>query len=60
MQRRLSDRADELHVHGYNLQLDVHAKRPATLKFTARRTGRFTFELHRSSVELGVFEIYPK
>ena len=56
----VSDRADNLHIHGYDLQLDLHAGRPASLRFTARRTGRFGFELHRSGQELGVLEIYPK
>ena len=55
-----SDRAEELHVHGYNLHLGLQPGKPATLKFTAKRTGRFSFELHPSGVELGVFEIYPR
>lgn len=56
----VSDRADNLHVHGYDVQLDLHAGRPASLRLVARRTGRFGFELHRSGLELGVLEIYPK
>jgi hypothetical protein len=56
----VSDMADELHVHGYNLQVALKPNEPATLKFVARRTGRFSFELHKSGAELGVFEIYPK
>jgi heme/copper-type cytochrome/quinol oxidase subunit 2 len=55
-----SDRADELHLHGYNLQLHLEPGRPGTLHFTARRTGRFSVELHKSEVEIVVFEIYPK
>jgi hypothetical protein len=56
----VSDRADELHVHGYNLHAHLQPARPATLKFVAKRTGRFSFELHKSGLELGVFEIYPR
>lgn len=56
----VSDRADELHVHGYNLHVHLQPGKPATLKFTAKRTGRFSFELHKSGLELGVFEIYPR
>ena len=56
----VSDAADELHVHGYNLQLKLRPNEPATLKFAARRTGRFSIELHKSGAELGVLEIYPK
>ncbi len=56
----VSDLADELHVHGYNLHAHLQPGKPATLNFTAKRTGRFGFELHKSGLELGVFEIYPK
>ena len=56
----LSDRADELHLHGYDLHLTLQPNQTATLKFVARRTGRFSFELHKDGVELGVLEIYPK
>ena len=55
-----SDKADELHVHGYNLHADVVPGKPSTLKFIAKRTGRFSMELHKSGVELGALEIYPK
>ena len=56
----VSDRADELHVHGYNLHATLTPGKPATLRFTARRTGRFGLELHKSGTDLGVLEIYPK
>lgn len=56
----VTDRADELHVHGYNLVLNVAAGKPATLDFTAKRTGRFAIELHKSGTEVTVLEIYPK
>ncbi|MEO6744712.1 MAG: hypothetical protein ABIS28_10105 [Caldimonas sp.] len=55
-----SDKADELHVHGYNLHADVVPGKPSTLKFVAKRTGRFSMELHKAGVELGTLEIYPK
>jgi hypothetical protein len=56
----LSDTADEVHVHGYNLKVALKPNVAATLKFAARRTGRFTIELHKSGAEIGVLEIYPK
>ncbi len=55
-----ADRADELHLHGYNLHLHLKPGTPGTLRFVARRTGRFSAELHKSDVEIVVFEIYPK
>ena len=56
----VSDRADELHVHGYDLQLKLEPNQAQTVKFVAKRTGRFNIELHKSGAELGVLEIYPK
>ena len=55
-----SDRDDELHLHGYNLHLHLKAGQPGALRFTARRTGRFSAELHKSDAEIVVIEIYPK
>jgi hypothetical protein len=56
----LSDTADEVHVHGYNLSLKLVPNETATLRFIAKHTGRFTFELHKAGTELGAFEIYPE
>jgi FtsP/CotA-like multicopper oxidase with cupredoxin domain len=58
--RITSDTADELHLHGYNLHLRVSPETTAVLQFTANRTGRFTYELHKSGVELGALEVYPR
>lgn len=55
-----SDAVDELHVHGYNLLIQLTPGTPGTLTFTAGRTGRFGFELHKTGIELGVIEVYPK
>ena len=55
-----SDRADELHVHGYDLHAKVKAGVPTVLNFKADRTGRFTMELHHSNVELGALEVLPQ
>ena len=55
-----SDVADELHLHGYDLHLRLFPDRPATLSFEARRTGRFSAELHKAGVELTTLEIYPR
>ena len=58
--RITSDVADEFHLHGYNLQVPVSPDRSAVLQFTAKLTGRFTYELHKSGLELGALEVYPK
>lgn len=54
-----SDKADELHLHGYDLHLHVHAGEPARLSFKAEHSGRFELELHKSHVELGNLEVMP-
>lgn len=58
--RVASDRPEKLHIHGYDLHLDVAADRPAKLDFDADRTGRFAVEFHASDLQLVVLEIYPK
>lgn len=55
-----ADTDDELHLHGYNMHLHLKRGQPATLRFIAKRTGRFSAELHKADTELVVFEIYPK
>jgi hypothetical protein len=56
----VADAADELHIHGYNLQLKLSPDQPGTLSFVAKRTGRFMLELHRADTELGALEVYPE
>jgi heme/copper-type cytochrome/quinol oxidase subunit 2 len=58
--RITSDVADEFHLHGYNLHVPVSPERSAVLQFTAKLTGRFTYESHKSGKELGALEVYPR
>ena len=58
--RITSDVADEFHLHGYNLHVPVSPERSAVLQFTAKLTGRFTYELHKLGNELGALEVYPQ
>jgi len=55
-----SDRADELHLHGYDLHARIDPGAPAELTFTTDKTGRFEFELHHSHVVLGALEVRPE
>jgi len=55
-----SDRADELHMHGYDLHLKLQAGVPAKLSFKAEHSGRFDYELHHAHLELGTLEVMPK
>ncbi|MFC9249719.1 hypothetical protein ACFT7S_38465 [Streptomyces sp. NPDC057136] len=47
-----SDRADTLHVHGYDKEVRLPAGRTATLTLTADRTGLFEVETHESGLLL--------
>jgi hypothetical protein len=58
--RIVSDRRDEAHLHGYDLQAQMGPGDPAVVAFTASRTGRFGLEAHRSHLELATLEIYPR
>jgi len=58
--RVTSDTNDDLHVHGYDLHLNLIAGQPAQLSFTADHSGRFEYELHHAHTDLGAFEVYPR
>lgn len=47
-----SDRADTLHVHGYDKEARLPAGRTVTLTFTADRSGLFEVETHESELLL--------
>ena len=55
-----TDSADEFHLHGYNLLVQLRPHQTATLHFVAKLAGRFTYELHKSDLELGALEVYPR
>ncbi|WKV76409.1 cupredoxin domain-containing protein [Streptomyces sp. PCS3-D2] len=50
--RVTSDRADTLHVHGYDKELALPAGQEATLILTADRTGLFEVETHETGLVL--------
>lgn len=56
----VSDVPDAMHVHGYELHLEIPAEQPTTVRFEANQTGRFATELHQSGAQLVILEIYPK
>ncbi|QFY08135.1 hypothetical protein GBF35_16900 [Nonomuraea phyllanthi] len=47
-----SDVADELHVHGYDIEAELRPGVPATVRFTADLTGVFEVETHGSGLVL--------
>jgi hypothetical protein len=52
-----SDKADELHVHGYEIEKELPAGEQVTLDFTADQTGLFDIELHESDLQLAQLEV---
>lgn len=54
-----SDVPDEIHLHGYNLSMQLNPGMPQTLEFTATHAGRFELELHKQHLQLGTLEVYP-
>lgn len=47
-----SDVADEMHVHGYDVEAELLAGKPVTLRFTADMTGVFQVETHENKLVL--------
>ena len=52
-----SDVDDELHVHGYEVEAELEAGRPATVELVADQTGIFEVETHESELELLQLEV---
>ncbi len=52
-----ADVADEVHVHGYDLEAPVTPATPATIEFVARIPGVFEVELHKKHQELLQLEV---
>jgi hypothetical protein len=52
-----SDRADELHLHGYDRTLPLAAGTPGVLEVVADVPGVFETELHHSGVRLPSLEV---
>jgi len=57
--RVVSDTADEVHVHGYNLMQDVAPGHPVTFSFKATIEGRFEAELEDHKQQILDFEVNP-
>lgn len=56
----ISDVADEVHLHGYDLSKPVAPGQTFELKFVAATAGRFEIELEKAGLTLGNLEVQPK
>ena len=52
--RVVSDKAEEVHVHGYDIKKDLQPNKTETVSFKATITGIFEIELEGSATQLGV------
>lgn len=55
-----SNKDDEMHLHGYDKEVELTAGKPSTLSFTANLTGRFDVELHHVDKTIFALEVRPK
>jgi FtsP/CotA-like multicopper oxidase with cupredoxin domain len=57
-----TDEAVELHLHGYEIRLDVTPGRPGTMSFEAHAAGRFPVGVHGSGGHGNIFylEVHPR
>ncbi|MFI5695916.1 cupredoxin domain-containing protein [Kribbella sp. NPDC051586] len=46
--KAISDAAEEVHIHGYDKELELTPGKPASVKFTANMKGTFEVETHKS------------
>lgn len=54
-----SNRADEVHVHGYDVEQEIPAGGTATLSFPADIEGIFEVELHGSEAQIAELRVNP-
>jgi hypothetical protein len=54
-----SDAADEVHVHGYDVEEEVPAGGAVTLSFPAEIEGIFEVELHESETQIAELRVNP-
>jgi FtsP/CotA-like multicopper oxidase with cupredoxin domain len=57
--RVVSDTADEIHVHGYDLMKDVEKGGSVEFAFPATIEGRFEVELEGAGVQIANLEVQP-
>jgi hypothetical protein len=58
--RFTADRPRELHLHGYDREVEVEPGEAATLSLEADLTGRFEVEDHDTGAKLGALVVEPR
>lgn len=54
------DQADEVHVHGYDIEKEAAAGQTVSFSFPASITGIFEIELHHADTQIGQLTVNPK
>ena len=54
-----ADKAEEVHLHGYDLHFEPAPGKPDTKTFKADKTGTFEYEIEATSQHLGNLEVDP-
>ena len=54
-----SDAADEVHVHGYDIEQEIGPGEPTELAFTADLDGVYEVELHESAAQIAELTVNP-
>jgi hypothetical protein len=52
--------ADEVHLHGYNIEKEAQADKPVMFSFKATINGIFEIELHHADVQIGQLTVQPR
>jgi pullulanase/glycogen debranching enzyme len=55
-----SPKADEVHVHGYNIERELKPNQPTTIAFKATINGIFDIEVHSTDTQIGQLTVEPK
>lgn len=55
-----ADKAEEIHLHGYDKHFHPAPGKPATITFVANDDGTFEYEIEASSMHLGNLEVLPR
>lgn len=54
-----SDRPDEVHLHGYDIEKEVTPGKPVRFSFVARIEGVFEMEVHSSNAQIAKLVVNP-
>ena len=52
--------ADEVHVHGYNIEKETQPGKTLSISFKATINGIFEIELHHADAQIGQLTVNPK